>query len=90
MSAIWDCKIGEVDRDLLPLGGDAPMRQAVAEAYYRLTGKTPDFIFSGWGGELTEGERAVVENRDPVVRHMTDEERADSLEVWREHQDMHR
>ena len=28
--------------------------------------------------------------QSPVVRHMTDEERADALEVWREHQDAHR
>ena len=60
-NAIWFCKIGEVDRLMLPRGADGPMRQAVREAYKNLTGKYPDFIFSGWGGELTPAEREVVE-----------------------------
>ena len=59
----WYCKIGEgylrVD------GADRPMREAVAAAYRELTGEEPDFIFSGWGAELTESERAVVEDRLP-------------------------
>lgn len=62
---IWDCKIGECDDSLLPPGADGPMREAVARAYREITGLEPGFIFSGWGGELTEGERAVVENRLP-------------------------
>lgn len=62
---IWECKIGEVDAARLPRGSDAPMRQAVQRAYRELTGEWPEFTFSGWGGELTEGERAVVENRVP-------------------------
>jgi hypothetical protein len=37
------------------------MRQAVAAAYVALTGLSPDFIFSGWGAELDEFEREVVE-----------------------------
>ncbi|TVM31217.1 hypothetical protein DQK91_19095 [Oceanidesulfovibrio marinus] len=41
------------------------MREAVADAYRDLTGSEPDFIFSGWGEELTEGERAAYENRTP-------------------------
>jgi len=60
---IWSCKIGETND--LPHGADLPMRIAIAEAYTRITGKTPDFIFSGWGAELTEAERAVVEDRSP-------------------------
>lgn len=61
---IWFCKIGgPVGK--LPRGADGPMREAVAEAYKRLTGREPEFCFSGWGGELTEPERAVVENRAP-------------------------
>lgn len=59
---IWSCKIGEVSRDLLPHGSDLPMRQAVYEAYVRITGQEPDFIFSGWGAELTEGEREVADD----------------------------
>lgn len=63
--ATWSCKIGEVPREELPHGSDWPMREAVRRAYRELTGIDPDFIFSGWGDELDEGERAVVENRDP-------------------------
>lgn len=60
---IWSCKIGE--HHYVPPGADAPMRRAVERAYAEITGEHPAFIFSGWGAELTEGERAVVENRDP-------------------------
>lgn len=59
---IWDCKIGEVDESKLPPGSDAPMRAAVREAYLRITGEEPKFIFSGWGAQLDEGERRVVNN----------------------------
>lgn len=61
---IWGCKIGEVAS--VPPGADAPMREAVERAYKELTGEEAVFNFSGWGEELTEGERAVVEDRLPV------------------------
>lgn len=61
---IWACKIGEAGV-LHERGLDLPMRKAVAAAYREITGEEPDFIFSGWRGELTEPERAVVENRLP-------------------------
>lgn len=54
---IWECKIGEADA--LPEGADAPMRRAVERAYQELTGRDPLFIFSGWGAELTPGERSA-------------------------------
>lgn len=60
---IWYCKIGEVGS--VPMGSDAPMRTAIRRAYKEITGEEPEFIFSGWGAELTEPERAVVENRPP-------------------------
>jgi hypothetical protein len=41
------------------------MRRAVERAYRDITGREPDFIFSGWGAQLTESERAVVEDRLP-------------------------
>lgn len=41
------------------------MRNAVFEAFHRLTGTHAEFCFSGWGGKLDEIERAVVENRAP-------------------------
>lgn len=64
---IWSCKIGEVGAEKLPLGADGPMREAVGRAYREITGEDPRFIFSGWGAELTEGERAVVEDRLPMI-----------------------
>jgi hypothetical protein len=70
---IWDCKIGEVDAEKLPHGADLPMRQAVRKGYKELTGEEPLFIFSGWGGKLDEGERAVVENREPRIESETTE-----------------
>lgn len=60
---IWKCKIGEVAS--LPDAADLVMRQAVAQAYREITGEEPVFIFSGWGAELDERERAVVEDRLP-------------------------
>lgn len=60
---IWFCKIGEVEDETLPMGSDYPMRRAVEKAYFELTGKMPEFIFSGWGGSLTESERAAAKPR---------------------------
>lgn len=51
---IWYCKIGWATD--LPDGADFPMRQAIKKAFYDLTGEFPDFLFSGWGAELTESE----------------------------------
>lgn len=67
---IWFCKIGG-KIDGLPHvsdGADWPMRRAVQEAFKALTGRECEFTFSGWAGSLTEGERAVVENRPPNRR----------------------
>lgn len=66
---IWSCKIGEVDEATLPEGADAPMRQAIFQAFVATTGQEPSFCFSGWGAELDEGERAVVEKREPSAAH---------------------
>jgi hypothetical protein len=62
---VWQCTVGETQRHVLPDGADGPMRDAVAERFKELTGKWPDFIFSGWGRSLTESQRAVVDNREP-------------------------
>ena len=53
---IWSCKIGEVPEGSLPHGADHPMRIAVTRAYRELTGRDPEFIFSGWGATLTDSE----------------------------------
>jgi hypothetical protein len=58
---IWECKIGEVESEKVPDGADFPMRRAVEAAYFQITGQRPDFIFSGWAGELSEVEREAVE-----------------------------
>lgn len=60
---IWSCKIGECAS--VPEGADFSMRQAVEKAYEELTGEKAVFNFSGWGAELSEPERAVVEDRLP-------------------------
>ena len=62
MKTSWSCLIGEFDRDLLPKGCDAPLREAVQEAYYKLTGEWPNFTFSGWGAQPDKGQRAVINN----------------------------
>ena len=59
---IWECKIGEVDAAGLPSGADFPMRRAIEKAYAEVTGQDPDFIFSGWGAELTETQRIVADD----------------------------
>lgn len=64
---IWYCKIGEVDPELLVDGADALMREAVEKAYKELTGQDSNFLFSGWGAELTESEREVVDRVPEVV-----------------------
>ena len=64
MEKIWQCKIGGEVGDL-PAGADGPMRRAVQTAFEELTGTSVSFTFSGWGASLTEGERAVHENRAP-------------------------
>ena len=57
---IWHCKIGEVPAGTLPDGADLPMRLAIREAYLKITGVEPLFIFSGWAGELDAIERQIV------------------------------
>src|SRR5689334_1477126 len=47
----WCCDVGPIERDRLPDGADLPMRNAVAEAFHRLTGEWPSKISSGWGNE---------------------------------------
>ena len=66
---IWQCKIGLKPGKscVLPGGCDFPMREAVQSAFKTITGQEPDFLFSGWGAELTQGEKEVVgewENTD--------------------------
>ena len=57
---VWQCKIGILGNLKLPPGSDFPMRRAVERAFFEVTGVHAEFIFSGWGGELSEEERKVV------------------------------
>lgn len=75
MTKIWYCKIGETDEKNLEKwnGADLPMREAIEKAYKDVTGEDAQFCFSGWGGELDEAERAVVEDRLPARKHLTEQ-----------------
>lgn len=64
---LWTCKIGTTGTLDLPPAADGPMREAIAQAYFDLTGEHADFIFSGWGDPLPEHELAVVEDRLPAT-----------------------
>lgn len=59
---IWECKIGLKEGTVveMPGGSDFPMRMAVEKAFKEITGLECDFNFSGWGAELTELEKAVI------------------------------
>lgn len=57
---IWECKIGGIVGPL-PRGADSPMRLAIAEAFRRITGVSPEFNFSGWSAELSPIERGIIE-----------------------------
>lgn len=61
---IWTCKIGECSDEELNryfAAADEPMRNSISAVYRTVTGREPDFIFSGWGGVLDRVEREVVE-----------------------------
>jgi hypothetical protein len=67
--SIWGCKIGVIGARPLPMGCDAPMRNAVRAAFRDVVGEDAEFTFSGWSETLTEPEMAVVENRLPDPAH---------------------
>lgn len=64
----WTCTIGYADAEELPAGADEPLREAVKRAFVELTGHEPDFAFTGWGGELSDGELEVVRERAEGMR----------------------
>lgn len=68
-TANWSCTIGSdsVDPNLLPMGCDLPMRQAIKRAYREITGKDAEFVFSGWSAKLTPGQRAVVDSQRHTI-----------------------
>lgn len=54
---VWECTVGFARPGDLPRGADAPMRKAIEMAFHELTGYYPRFVYSGWGAELTAGQR---------------------------------
>ena len=60
---VWDCKVGVLGELELPGGADGPMRHAVEDAFFKVTGRHAHFMFSGWGGKLDEEELAVIDER---------------------------
>lgn len=75
MGDVWRCKIGYLNDEErlgdLPL--DPAMRRAVGKGFIGITGREPDFVFSGWGAKLTEGELAAHEDRDPKLNEIRNE-----------------
>lgn len=64
---VWRCKIGGVTPNELPGGSDLPMRQAVEEAFLKITGVEAQFLFSGWGARVSALERAVINGDDDAA-----------------------
>jgi hypothetical protein len=48
----WSCKIGPVNREVIPFGGDGPLRSAVGNKFIEMFGEQAQTCSSGWG--LTE------------------------------------
>ena len=69
---VWGCKIGGKLIDDLPAGSDAPMRKAVQNAFFEITGEDNDFCFSGWSSRLDKFERSVVSNPHGSLRQTND------------------
>lgn len=66
---VWGCKIGYAEDVDLPSGADSPMKKAITKAFKEITGYEPDFIFSGWGATLTEGEQECVNELYPNLKN---------------------
>ena len=54
----WWCRIGPIEREKVPEGGDFPLRQAVKDAFLKTTGENPKQCSSGWG--MTEDEARKI------------------------------
>ena len=84
---IWACKIGgDIPDDVWRPDGeymshDYPMRVAAEQQFERQFGVEAKFLFSGWGAELTEPERAVVEGRFVVEGRLTEKLEPSSVRV---------
>src|ERR1041385_1219099 len=59
---VWTCKIVVPGDAVLPHGFDWPPRMGATQAV-EAAGIKIISCFSGWGGELDEGERDFIENK---------------------------
>lgn len=56
----WYCIIGPIyEKDMLPRGSDAPLRDAVQKAFMALAGCDAHVLYSGWGISEAEKERML-------------------------------
>lgn len=81
---IWECKVGLRDGKTAVLAGgsDAPMRDAVEKEFKRITGQDADFVFSGWGAELTKTQRHVEYQEDGSFLDAMLEDILDQIKDW--------
>ena len=64
----WMCVIGPVKRSELPQGSDFPLRQAVMEAFARLTGKNAEGCSSGWGLSEEGRKKVLKASREGLIK----------------------
>lgn len=66
---VWECKIGYALDKELPKGADAPLRNAVENAFEKMTGDEADFVTSGWGAILAPGEEHEINTGEVSLAH---------------------
>ena len=74
MLRYWMCIIGPVEKEKLPSGADAPLRNAVENAFEKMLGRRDDMCQSGWG--LTQKRMLEVQevwNKEETHQMQNDE-----------------
>lgn len=78
----WWCKIGPIDREKVPFGGDFPLRQAVKQAFSDTIGEHAVTCSSGWGMDEEEAQAIEqVQNAAFHRRHATKPGVLDSIKT---------
>ena len=57
----WTCVVGPCESSKLPNGADFPMRQAIKQVVFNMTGEYPENVWSGWGCD--EDEKNAILNK---------------------------
>ena len=68
MKNYWFCKIGPIERNKIPFGGDGPLRGAVENKFIEMFDEQAEICSSGWG--LTEEMKTrldIIRNSDLEV-----------------------